>query len=351
MKKFNRVLAALLSVCMIFALAACGAAPAAAPTAAPTEAPAANEAPAVDAAPAEETVESLNYPSDTVSIICPYSAGGGTDLIARAMADWFAKKWGVSVIVEDITGGSGAVGMAACKAEPADGYHVILTALAAATLTPVLNDVGYTNEDFAPIAQVTEMVTALCVNSASGITSLEDLFAKAEENPGAITYGTAGATSFQNLLTTRLMSLAGKDGVLSHVPFDGGAAAITATVGQQTDIVVAMVPDLKPYVESGDLTCLMVFSNERSADMPDVPCAGELGYGDAAFPTWYGYAAPAGTPEAILNFWDEQVKECLSDPEMIDILTNINQNPVYLEREAFTKLYNDTWEMNSELIG
>ena len=94
----------------------------------------------------------------------------------------------------------------------------------------------------------------------------------------------------------------------------------------------------------------MVFTNERVEALPDAPCAGELGYADAAFPTWYGYAAPAGTPEAILDFWSEQVKLCLEDPEMIEKLTNINQIPVYLDRAAFTKLYNDTWAMNSEML-
>lgn len=348
MKKITSLIAILVCLSMMLCLCACGA-----KTEAPAAAPAAPAEPAgpAEPAPVEETVESLNYPSETVTIICPYAAGGGTDLIARAMADWFGKQWGVSVIVEDITGGAGGVGMAACAQEAPDGYHIILTALAAGTITPILNDVGYTNENFAPIAQVTEMVTAICVNSKSGITTLDELLEKAAENPGAMTYGTAGATTFQHLLTQQLLGLTGKDGVLSHVPFDGGSAAITAAVGNQVDIVVAMVPDLQGYIDSGDLTCLMVFANERVESLPEVPSAGELGYGEAAIPTWYGYAAPAGTPEAILNFWDEQVNACLSDPEVIEILKNINQVPIYLNREAFTKLYNDTYAMNMELLG
>lgn len=346
--KTKRLAALILVLAMVLGLSACTPAAENSPT--PTPAPANTEntqgKPEDSQGPAQ-----LGFPTDTVTIICPYSAGGGTDLIARAMADWFSKKWGVSVIVDDKTGGGGAVGMSACAEAKADGHTIILTALAAATITPVVNDVGYTNKEFAPIAQVTEMTTALCVNPSSGITTLDELVAAGEKNFGAMTYGTTGATSFQNVLAQKYMSLIGKDGIFSHVPFDGGAAAITATVGNQTDIVVAMVPDLQSYVEAGSLTCLMVFSNERSEMMPDVPCAGELGYGDIAIPTWYGYMAPAGTPEEVLDFLDEQTKECLSDPEMVEILNNINQFPVYLDRETFTKLYQDTYDMNAELLG
>lgn len=342
--KTKRLTALMIVLAMLLGLTACT--PAAENTPPPAGTGNVQDPPDDSQGPAQ-----LDFPKDTVTIICPYSAGGGTDLIARAMADWFSKKWGVSVIVDDKTGGGGAVGMSACAEAKPDGHTIILTALAAATITPVVNDVGYTDKEFAPICQVTEMTTALCVNPSSGITTLDELVAAAEENFGAMTYGTTGATSFQNVLAQKYMSLINKEGIFSHVPFDGGAAAITATVGNQTDIVVAMVPDLQSYVEAGSLTCLMVFSSERSETMPDVPCAGELGYGDIAIPTWYGYMAPADTPEEILDFLDEQTKECLTDPEMVEILNNINQFPVYLDRETFAKLYQDTYEMNAELLG
>lgn len=339
MKK-TRITAMLLSLCMIFMLTACNTA----------GNPSTSSPETQESENAQATDDLQGYPNNTVTIICPYTAGGGTDLIARTMADWFGKQWGVSVIVEDKEGGSGAVGMSACATAKADGYTVILTALAAATITPQLNDVGYTDKEFAPIAQVTEMVTALCVNSESGITTIEELIAAGEENYGVMTYGTTGASSFQNVLTQNFMSLIGKEGLFSHVPFDGGAAAITATVGGQTDIVVAQIPDLQSYIDAGNLNCLMVFASERAESLPDVPCATELGYEEIALPTWYGFAAPAGTSEAILNFWDEQVAACLSDPEVVDILTNINQTPVYLDRATFTELWMNTYAMNADVL-
>ncbi|MCI7742454.1 MAG: tripartite tricarboxylate transporter substrate binding protein [Clostridiales bacterium] len=346
MKKF---LALLLAAVMVCALCACG-------NTAATTSPAPEATPAPEAAPAAEpeaaeTPAPLDYPTKTVTIICPYSAGGGTDLLARAIADYVGAKWGVSVIVEDQTGGGGAVGMSACANADNDGYTVILTALAAATITPILNDVGYTNENFAPICQVTEMVTALCVNSSSGITSIEELIEAGSANPGAMTYGTTGATSFQNILMQTLMEDAGVPDAFSHVPFDGGAAAITATVGKQTDIVVAMVPDLLPYIESGDLTPLIVFKSERDESLPEVPCAGELGYSSSTTTTWYGFAAPAGTPEAILDFWSDEVGTALADPALVEILSNINQTPIYKDRETFTELYNNTYAQNLAVLG
>lgn len=300
--------------------------------------------------PAEAESVASNFPKSTVTIIVPYAAGGGTDLIARALSSHLSSKWGVSVIVENKTGGSGAVGMSALSNAKPDGYTVIFTALAAATITPVLNDVGYTNKEFAPIAQITEMNTALCVHSNSGIKTFEELVEKASANPKKLTYGTTGAASLQNLLTVQLQAEMGKPEILNHIPFDGGAQAISALVGEQTDACVAMVPDLIGHIDSGTFTPLVVYTSERIKELPDVPCVSELGYPSVALPTWYGFAAPAGTPEEILDFWDGELKSALEDAEVQKILVNLKQNPVHLNRAEFTERWMNTYEQNSKML-
>lgn len=303
-----------------------------------------------ETAPDEAKPAAIDFPKSTVTIIVPYAAGGGTDLIARALSSYLSEKWGVSVIVENKTGGSGAVGMSALSHAKPDGYTVIFTALAASTITPILNDVGYTNKEFAPIAQITEMNTALCVNSKSGIKTFEEFFEKASANPKKLTYGTAGAATLQNYLTVQLQKEMGKPEILTHIPFDGGNQAIAALVGEQVDSCVAMVPDLMGHIDSGTFTPLAVYTSERISELPDVPCIKELGYPSIALPTWYGFAAPAGTPEEILDFWDEELKSALSDTDLQKVLENLKQYPVYLNRADFTERWMTTYEQNTKMI-
>jgi tripartite-type tricarboxylate transporter receptor subunit TctC len=290
------------------------------------------------------------FPVSTVKIIVPYAAGGGTDLIARALAKHFTETWKVSVIVENKTGGSGAVGMSALAAAKADGHTVILTALAAATMTPIMNDVGYTNVEFAPIAQVTAMDTALCVHSNSGIKTFKEFFAKASAKPGHLTYGTTGASSLQNLLTVQLQKEMGLSGILTHIPYDGGAKAIMALLGEQTNACVAMVPDLLPHIKSGTFIPLCVYTTKRVEQLPAVPSIGELGYPSIGVPTWYGFAAPAKTPKGVLDFWDNELHKALTDPQMIKIFTSFNQNAAYLNRADFTELWMNTYKLNTKMI-
>jgi tripartite-type tricarboxylate transporter receptor subunit TctC len=290
------------------------------------------------------------FPVSTVKIIVPYAAGGGTDLIARALAKHFSESWKVSVIVENKTGGSGAVGMSSLAGSKADGHTVILTALAAATMTPLMNDVGYTNVEFAPIAQVTAMDTALCVHSNSGIKTFKDFFARAAAKPGQFTYGTTGASSLQNLLTVQLQKEMGLPNILTHIPYDGGAKAIMALMGEQTNACVAMVPDLLTHIKSGIFIPLCVYTTKRVDQLPGVPSIGELGYPSIGVPTWYGFAAPAKTPKGILDFWDNELHKALTNPEMIRIFNTFNQNVAYLNRADFTELWMNTYKLNTKMI-
>ena len=131
-------------------------------------------------APAADGENTLNFPTEAVNCIVPYSAGGGTDLMSRAVADELAKRLGVSVVVDDKPGGSGSIGMQLLAASKNDGYTLILTACGACTLSPWLNDVTYTDESFAPICQVSASPSFICVRKDSGITTFDELVEKAK---------------------------------------------------------------------------------------------------------------------------------------------------------------------------
>ena len=190
----------------------------------------------------------------------------------------------------------------------------------------------------------------LATHADSGIDSFDVLVSLAEESPGKLTYGTTGASSLQNLLTEKMQEELGIPHSLTHVPFDGGSQAIAALAGQQTDACVAMVPDMLGNIDAGVFTPLCVYTSERISELPDVPCIAELGYPDIAMPTWYGFAAPAGTPVEILDFWDESIRDTLTDPEVIEIFQNLNQTASYLDRSSFTQLWLDTYQKNKDML-
>ena len=181
MKKMKRIFSLVLALAMALTLVACGSQPA-------------NPDTEKDGDTQQET--KLDWPKKTITVICPYSAGGGTDLMSRAVADELAKRLGVSVVVDDKPGGSGSIGMQLLAASKNDGYTLILTACGACTLSPWLNDVTYTDESFAPICQVSASPSFICVRKDSGITTFDELVEKAKANPGTITAccsdGTAG---------------------------------------------------------------------------------------------------------------------------------------------------------------
>ena len=153
-------------------------------------------------------VPEINYPERTIKIIVPLSAGGNTDLLTRAVADKMAKSLGVSVVVENQTGGGGAVGVTACLSDDADGYTLCSVANGAVTITPIMSDVGYTVENLAPVCQIAEQANVFCVRKGLGVSNWEEFMAYVKANPG-VSYGTAGIGSYSNLVLQTIFREAG----------------------------------------------------------------------------------------------------------------------------------------------
>lgn len=295
------------------------------------------------------TTNGSDYPSRTINITIPYAAGGSGDLQARIIAEFLQKELKQTVNVISKPGGAGSIGMNAVKSSKADGYNIILTAVGPSTLTPNSNDVGYNvTEDFEQIAQISEAPYGIAVNESSTIKSLDELLDQAKNNPKSVTYGTTGAGLHQHVVTSAF--LATLDGVeMEHIPFEGGAEAVSALLGNHTTASVNTVSEIIPHNGNG-LRILAVTSEERLEDLPEVPTFGELGYELISNGAWFGFMAPKGTPEEIITTLDEAIKKALEDEEIIAQFKNAGLPIRYLNSQDFKTKVEQENVKNAEVI-
>lgn len=290
-----------------------------------------------------------DYPKSPVTVIVPYAAGGGADLMSRALATKLQEQLGQPFVVSDKPGGSGGIGMAELARSKADGYTIILTSIGAATLTPNNADVGYSNKEFAPIAQIADIPLVLAVHKDSPYQTMADLMAAGDKEPGKLTYGSAGAGLIQNVSMEGMLMDINKRGLFTHVPFNGGSEAVSALLGKQTDFVVAIATEVIPQMKSGEFRALAVSSAERYELIPDVPTFNEQGY-KLQVGTWYGFAAPAGTPEAVIAKLDGAIKTALDDPSVKETFTKLNQPTEYLDSKSFTEKWMADFDKNKAIV-
>ena len=314
MKKMKRIFSLVLALAMALTLVACGNKPA-------------NSDTDGDGDTQQET--KLDWPKKTITIICPYSAGGGSDLMSRAVADELSKRLGVSVVVDDKPGGSGSIGMQLLAASKNDGYTLILTACGACTLSPWLNDVTYTDESFAPICQVSASPSFICVRKDSGITTFDELVEKAKANPGTITVGSSGAGSSHHIGLAALgLGLANDANLFQHIAYGGGAEAVTNLLGGHVDATATIWSEVSAYVESGDFIPLFCNGPETPDFAGDLPCAADYDLTSDGG-TWYAFAAPAGTDQAIVDLLETTILDIMAQPETVQTFENLG-NPVVL---------------------
>lgn len=314
MKKMKRIFSLVLALAMALTLVACGNQPA---------------NPDTEGNGDTQQQTKLDWPKKTITVICPYSAGGGSDLMSRAVADELAKRLGVSVVVDDKPGGSGSIGMQLLAASKNDGYTLILTACGACTLSPWLNDVTYTDESFAPICQVSASPSFICVRKDSGITTFDELVEKAKANPGTITVGTSGAGSSHHIGLAALgLGLADDANLFQHIAYGGGAEAVTNLLGGHVDATATIWSEVSAYVESGDFIPLFCNGPETPDFAGDLPCAADYDLTSDGG-TWYAFAAPAGTDQAIVDLLETTILDIMAQPETVQTFENLG-NPVVL---------------------
>lgn len=240
------------------------------------------------------------YPERPVRIIVPFAPGGGTDVVARTLANDMEKDLGVSVFIENRPGAGTIVGTQAVAVSKADGYTLLMGTFANA-VNPSLNaKLPYdAHRDFAPVALIARSFNIVVVNPKSSVRSIADLIAAARANPDKLTFGTFGVGTSAHLAGELFDAKAGVK--LTAVPYKGAAPAITDLIGGQIDVMFTTVASAASLVQSGQLRAIAVTSAERSPAFPQLPTVAEAGVPGYAAEAWYGLFAPAGTPADIVE--------------------------------------------------
>ena len=235
------------------------------------------------------------YPDRPVKIIVPFAPGGGTDIIARVLADSMSKDLGQPVIIENKPGAGTIVGTAAAASSAADGYTLVMATFAHAVNPSINSKLPYdTFKAFAPVALVARSFNIVVINPKLPFKTLQDMIAYAKANPGKLNYGSFGIGTSAHLAGELFKNLAQVD--LTHVPYKGAAPAITDLLGGQIELMFTTVASVASYIEGGQLRALAVTSAQRSPAFPDLPTIAEAGVPGYAAESWYGLYAPAGTP-------------------------------------------------------
>ncbi|HVQ62467.1 MAG TPA: tripartite tricarboxylate transporter substrate binding protein [Burkholderiales bacterium] len=257
-----------------------------------------------------------SYPSRPVRIVVPYSAGGGTDIVARTVGQKLADKWKQSVIVDNRVGANGIIGADAVAKAPADGYTLLMSSPAEVSTNPHLYaNIPYNAErDFAPVSLIAVTPLVVAVNPGVPAKSIQELIALAKEKPASIGFATPGLGSTQHLSGEMLMMTAGIK--LVHVPYKGAGQSIPDVIGGQVPMGIYGVLTISQHVKAGRLRMLAVTTPKRSSAYPDLPTLAESGFPGFDTSLWFGLIAPAATPKAVIGKLHDDVIEALNLPDV-----------------------------------
>jgi tripartite-type tricarboxylate transporter receptor subunit TctC len=275
------------------------------------------------AAPATVLAQAA-YPSKPITIIVPFSPGGGVDVMARLLAEKLRPLLGQVVNVENKAGGSGMIGAVAAVRAPADGHTLLMATAGETAINPHVYKakMQYAPEkDLAPVSLVVKVPNVLVVNPALPIKSTADLLAYAKANPG-ISYGTSGIGNPQHLAGELLEKLSGQ--ALTHVPYRGASNQLTDTAGGSVDMTFVSLAGARPFIKDGRVRAIAMTSPKRSALAPDIPALSETkGLEGYALENWFGLFAPAATPAAVVEKLNGAVAQALKDPDLVKRLNEL----------------------------
>jgi len=284
-----------------------------------------------------------SYPSKPIRLVLPYPPGGGTDVIARPLAQKLTEQLGQQVIVDNRGGAGGNIGMEFVAKSPADGYTLLFALTAQYAVNPSLYPkLPYDPvRDYAPISLLANAPYLLVVHPALPAKSVAELVALVKARPGQLSYSSSGNGSGAHLAGEMLRSLARVE--IVHVPYKGAGPAMPDLIAGQVQLSFITYTAAGPHIKTGRLRALGVTTAKRSPTLPDLPAIGETvaGYDSAV---WYGFAAPAGTPPEIVSKLNTEVLRVLAAPDFRSRITLEAVSPIGSTPEEFGSF------MKSEIV-
>jgi tripartite-type tricarboxylate transporter receptor subunit TctC len=262
------------------------------------------------------------YPSKPIRILVGFAPGGAMDIVARTVGQKVSESVGQPVLVDNKPGAASNIAIRQLIDSPPDGYTVMLVANGL-TANPFL----YTqqpfdpNRDVVPISLVARLPVVIAANASSEVTSLAKLVELAKARPGTLSYGSPGSGSTPHLAVELFAHAAGIS--LSHVPYKGGAPAITDVLGGQLPLVAVNAVEVLPHVKAGKLRVLAALSAQRVSTLPDTPTIAESGFAGFEASVWHAFVAPRSTPPAVIEKLRAEVHKALAAPEVKERLAGL----------------------------
>jgi tripartite-type tricarboxylate transporter receptor subunit TctC len=255
------------------------------------------------------------WPARPIRLVVPFPPGGLIDNMARLVGSRLAQELGQAVVIDNKPGAGGNVGAAEVARSPADGY-TLLMASPPLTISPALYaSLPYKPEQLAPVALLGRVPNVLVVNPKSGIGSVADLLARAKREPGKLNYASNGNGTSLHLSAELFKSTSGT--FVTHIPYRGAAAAVTGLIAGEVEMMFENLPSVLGQIQGGTVKALAVTTLRRSKTLPDVPTLVELGMPEFDVSAWYGVAAPAGTPPAVVSALEQALQKIMREPEVI----------------------------------
>lgn len=272
------------------------------------------------------------YPLKPVRLISPFSAGGGTDTVARALGQLLGESMGKVFVVDNRAGAEGTIGTELGARAPADGYTLLVANLGTLTIAPNLRKVAYDPlKDFTPITVATESAAILVVHPSLPVKSLKEFVALAKARGGQINYGASSAATM--LPMEMLKQMAGIE--LTHIPYKGTGPAIAAMLGGEVQTMFGGAINTILHVRNGRLRALAVAGSKRATGLPDTPTVAESGYPGYEADSWNGVLAPAGAPRELVTRLNQEIHKVVLSKRFREIMAGDGADPVVSTPEAF----------------
>lgn len=289
------------------------------------------------------------WPTKTIRLIAPFSAGSTVDVVGRLLTEALSQQLGQTVVLENRVGAGGMNGATMVARSDPDGYTILINSSAHSAIPAIYQNVPYdATRDFAAVASLGGAPNVTVVSPAKGIKTLKELVAAAKSRPGGLTYATAGVGSATHLSTERFRVAAGFEAV--HVPFKGMPEALTEVMTGRVDFSCSSIAPAVPLIRSGKLVALAVTTPKRSPALPDVPTSIEAGYPNSDYTFWLGMFLPAKTPRAIVDRLHQEVQKALQAPGMDKRLAQNGIDPMPITPQAFDALIKKEVAENIALV-
>jgi len=280
------------------------------------------------------------YPSRPVTVVNPFPPGGAVDVVGRPFAAVLEPLLKQAVVIETKAGAAGQVGAQFVASAKPDGYTLLAHIVSISGFPEVDKLFGrapkFTRADFIPIARFTEGPMVLVVNDKQPYKTLKELVDDAKKRPNEIIFSSSGLYGALHLPTALFMQAAGIQ--MRHLPTAGGGPALTAILGNNSQVLVSSIAAANAQAKAGKLRALASFSAKRAAAMPDVPTLKELGY-DVEFSLWVGLFAPKGTPDAVIAKLRAESKKAVGSDQFKKAMDNIGDVVAYLDAPDFAKFW------------